>query len=102
MPGLPQAPDNSGANKQNTQTAEDQGNSPADRELAAKIRKSVTDDKALSTYAHNVKIIVNNGAVTLRGPVRADAEKLAIGNKATYIAGTSKVTNELTVAPDTK
>jgi len=102
MPGLPQAPDNTGANKNNAKTAEDQGTSPADRELAAKIRKSVTDDKALSTYAHNVKIIVNNGAVTLRGPVRGDSEKLAIGNKATSIAGTSKVSNELTIAPDTK
>ena len=102
MPSLPQAPDNTGVNKNKTQTAEDQGTSPADRELAAKIRKSVTDDKALSTYAHNVKIIVNNGAVTLQGPVRADSEKMAIGNKATAIAGTSKVTNELTIAPDNK
>ena len=101
-----QAPDNTKTNQRDRApgavTADQQKLNKADQEVAQKIRKAVNADKSLSTYAHNVKIIVNNGAVTLRGPVRADSEKLAIGNKATSIAGTSKVTNELTVAPDTK
>lgn len=38
----------------------------------AKIRKAITADKTLSTYAHNVKIITLNGTVTLKGPVTSD------------------------------
>ena len=74
----------------------------ADRELARKIRKSVVDDKSLSTYAHNVKIIARDGTVTLRGPVRTEAEKEEIGKKAIAIAGMAKVTNELEIAPPKK
>jgi osmotically-inducible protein OsmY len=100
-PALPQAPDNTAQNKKDPgATAQDQGTTPADIELARKIRSSVTDDKGLSTYAHNVKIIVNNGAVTLRGPVRSSTERVAIESKAAAIAGAAKITNELTVTPD--
>ena len=80
-------------------TADQQKENPADRELAQKIRQSVVGDKSLSTYAHNVKIVAQNGQVTLKGPVRSDAEKTAIEAKATEIAGAGKVTNEITVAP---
>ena len=80
-------------------TADQQKENAADRELAQKIRQSVVGDKSLSTYAHNVKIVAQNGQVTLKGPVRSDAEKTAIEAKATEIAGAGKVTNEITVAP---
>jgi len=40
-----------------------------------KIRKAVMDDKSLSTSAHNVKIIAQDGKVTLKGPVKTDEEK---------------------------
>jgi hyperosmotically inducible protein len=70
-----------------------------DRELAAKVRKAITDDKTLSTYAHNVKVIAHDGTVTLKGPVRSDEEKNSLEAKATEVAGAGKVTNELTVAP---
>ena len=33
------------------------------------------DDKTLSTYAHNVKVVAQNGQVTLKGPVRTEDEK---------------------------
>ncbi len=56
-------------------------------------------DKSLSTYAHNVKIISQNGTVTLRGPVRSEDEKAAIEAKAKAVAGVTAVNNELTVAP---
>jgi osmotically-inducible protein OsmY len=46
-----------------------------------------------------VKIISQNGTVTLRGPVRSDEEKAAIEAKAKEIAGVTAVNNELTVAP---
>lgn len=44
-------------------------------------------DKALSTYAHNVKIISQNGTVTLKGPVRSEDEKQAIEAKTNEVAG---------------
>src|SRR5215204_1585744 len=49
-----------------------------DRDIMQKIRKSVMDDKSLSTYAHNVKIVSQRGKVTLKGPVRSDEEKKTI------------------------
>jgi osmotically-inducible protein OsmY len=56
-------------------------------------------DKSLSTYAHNVKIIVQDGLVTLKGPVRSDDESQAIQAKAQQIAAAATVHNEMTVAP---
>jgi len=46
-----------------------------------------------------VKIITQNGSVTLKGAVKSEDEKQAIESKATEIAGTGKVNNELQVAP---
>ena len=57
------------------------------------------EDKSLSTYAHNVKIISQNGMVTLKGPVRSDEEKSAVEAKAAEIAGKDKVTSQLEVKP---
>ena len=83
-------------------TADQQKMNAADGELARKIRKSVVDDKTLSTYAHNVKIIARDGMVVLRGPVRSGQEKEEIGKKAIAIAGMAKVSNELELAPPKK
>jgi hyperosmotically inducible protein len=94
------APDNSAQNKGQTDTAEQQGSSPQDRALARKIRRSIMDDNTLSTYAKNVKIIVRDGAVTLKGPVTTEDEKKKIGDLATQaVSGADKVTNELTIKP---
>jgi hyperosmotically inducible protein len=93
-----QQPDNTSANKQQAPTADQQKETAADRELAQKIRKSIVDDKSLSTYGHNVKVIVRNGMVTLKGPVQSEDEKKNIGAKAADVAGgANKVQNELTV-----
>jgi len=56
-------------------------------------------DKSLSTYAHNVKIISQNGMVTLRGPVRSEDERRAIEADATAVVGQEKVTDELEIKP---
>ena len=102
--GAQTAPDNTKVNKadraKGSVTADQQKETPADRELTKKIRDAVVSDKDLSTYAHNVKIVTQNGQVTLKGPVRSEAEKKSIAAKATEIAGAGKVTNEITVAPD--
>jgi len=98
---MAQAPDNSKTNRldreQGAITADQQAENQADRDLARKIRKSIMDDKSLSTYAHNVKIIARSGTVTLKGPVRSEEEKTALEAKAIEIAGAANVKDELTV-----
>lgn len=97
-PVASQQPDNTAANKANKDANTDQqASNPADRELAKKIRRSNMEDKSFSTYAHNVKLIVRDGEVTLKGPVTSDDEKAAIEAKATAILGADKVQNQLNV-----
>ena len=92
------SPDNSARNKSHMTTADQQSETASDRVLTQKIRKSIIADKSLSTYGHNEKIITKDGAVTLKGPVRSDAEKQSIGDKAAEVAGgADKVNNQLTV-----
>jgi hypothetical protein len=61
------APDNSNQNKNQNPTADNQSNAQSDRMTTAKIRKAITADKTLSTYAHNVKIITLNGGRNPQG-----------------------------------
>jgi osmotically-inducible protein OsmY len=100
-----QAPDNSKTNKQEqnkTQTADQAKNGKSDLQLMKQIRSAVVKDKTLSTYAHNVKIVAAGGKVTLKGPVKTADEKSAVVQKATEVAGEGNVTDELTVAGDSK
>ena len=80
-------------------TADQQKENAGDRELTQKIRRSLMQDKALSTYAHNVKIVAQDGQVTLKGPVRSEEEKKTVEAKATEVAGAGKVTNQMSIAP---
>jgi hyperosmotically inducible periplasmic protein len=80
-------------------TADQQKENQPDRELARQIRRSIIQDKSLSSSAHNVKIIAQNGTVTLKGPVRSDEEKTVVEAKAAEIAGADKVTSQLEVKP---
>jgi hyperosmotically inducible protein len=87
-----QAPDNTGRNKdQANPTADNQKMNAPDREMTQKIRKAIHQDKALSTYAHNIKIIGQDGKVTLRGPVRSEDEKNNLQAKAVAAAGDGNV-----------
>ena len=97
----PQAvPDNMKRNKdQSEPTADQQKMNPADRAITQKIRKAIHQDKSLSTYAHNIKVITQNGKVTLRGPVRSEEEKNNLQAKAVAVAGAENVTSQLEVAP---
>ena len=83
----------------NEPTADQQKENPSDRQLTTQIRRAIVKDKSLSTTAHNVKIIAQNGNVTLKGAVKNDTEKQAIEAKAAKIAGEGKVNSELQVAP---
>jgi osmotically-inducible protein OsmY len=80
-------------------TADQQKNGQSDLELTRQIRRSIVQDASLSTYAHNVKIISQNGKVTLKGPVRSDDEKQAIEAKASEVAGKDNIVSELTIVP---
>ena len=74
-----QAPDNTTVNKRDRDpgqaTADQQKENRSDRDLTKQIRQSIMADKSLSTYAHNVKIISQNGTVTLKGPVKSTTKR---------------------------
>lgn len=80
-----------------TLTPLDQGNSQADVDTTAAIRKEVIADNSLSVNAQNVKIITHKGQVTLRGPVNTAEEKRLIGEIADRIARPGNVDNQLEV-----
>ena len=79
-------------------TSEEQGNGKSDVQLTASIRHSIVADNSLSTYAHNVKIVVQNGVVTLKGPVRTNDEKTAIEAKAAAVVGPEHVVDQMEIA----
>lgn len=97
------APDNTKVNTRDRApqavTADQQKETPADREISRKIRRALVTDKSLSTYAHNVKVITQDGMVTLKGPVRSEEEKDAVAAKASTIVKKNQITNQLTIAP---
>jgi len=94
-------PDNTDVNVQDrrgeTLTPGDQSERAADRTLTQRIRQAIVADESLSTTAKNVKIIMLNGVVTLRGPVHSLQEKGSIEATAQYIAGTKNVDNQLEI-----
>jgi|SRR5579864_1285553 len=95
-------PDNTKVNERDRNagevTADQQKVNATDRELTKNIRRSIVADKSLSTYAHNIKIVSQNGAVTLKGPVKSDNEKKAVLAKAVAVAGSpDRVTDQISV-----
>ena len=83
----------------NEATADQQKANRSDREITQQIRKSIASDKSLSPNGHNVKVITQNGMVTLKGPVPSEEERKAVEEKAAEVAGGDKVTNEIDVQP---
>jgi osmotically-inducible protein OsmY len=96
-------PDNTRVNKQDREpgavTADQQKDNRSDRELTRQVRRAITKDKSMSTYARNVKIVAQHGKVTLKGPVRSDDEKKAIEAKAAEVAGEGNVDSQIRIAP---
>jgi hyperosmotically inducible protein len=83
----------------NEPTADQQQNNRSDRDITQQVRKAIVADKSFSSYAHNIKVVTQNGQVTLKGPVRSEEEKHAVEAKAAEVAGEGKVNSELTVKP---
>jgi hyperosmotically inducible protein len=95
------AADNTAQNsrdKSATPTADQAGQSKPDIDLAQQIRKAITGDSALSTNAHNCKVIVQDGVVTLAGPVASADERASVERIAAGVAGSAKIVNQLEVA----
>ena len=95
-------PDNTQVNMRdrnaNEVTADQQKDNKSDRDMAKEIRHSIITDKSLSSYAHNIKIIIRGGEVTLKGPVRSAHEKHVIIDKAVAVAGNAdKITDQISI-----
>jgi hyperosmotically inducible protein len=93
---------NKGDQKPGAVTADQQKSNATDRDLTARIRRSIMANKSLSAYAHNIKIVSQNAIVTLKGPVRSDDEVRTIMASAVEIAGADNVVNQLIVQPSSK
>ena len=98
------SPDNTQSNladqkAENPTSADQQKNNSSDIQTTRAIRQALMHDNNLSTYAHNVKVITQNGEVTLKGPVKTAEERDEVQAKAGEIAGPEKVTNQITVQP---
>jgi hyperosmotically inducible protein len=98
----PTQPDNTKVNTSDRSagavTADQQKSNAMDMKLTKSIRQSIMADKSLSTYAHNVKIVSQNGVVTLKGPVKSDTEKATIIAKAVAVTGNAnKVTDQISI-----
>ncbi|XZE19720.1 BON domain-containing protein [Pirellulaceae bacterium SH449] len=93
--------DNSAVNQRDrsssAKTPLDQNENQKDIDITANIRKQVVATK-MSINAQNVKIMTQNGQVTLRGPVATLDEKAQIETIARKIAGETKVDSQLEVA----
>lgn len=103
------ASDTSGAKRDNAEvnvrdrsdaakTPLDQNENKADIGITANIRQRVVDTK-MSVNAQNVKIITQDGKVTLRGPVKSEDEKMQVDKIAHDVAGPANVINQLEVQP---
>jgi len=93
--------DNTGVNVRDrddkTLTPPDQLENETDLALTKAVRQALVGDDVLSFDAENVKIISQNGKVTLRGPVKDQHEKDLIESKAKAVAGVTSVDNQLEV-----
>jgi hyperosmotically inducible protein len=78
-------------------TPMDQSNAAPDLAITQHIRREVVRNDALSTNAHNVKIVTQDGIVTLRGPVKTAAEKREIAQIAQQAPGVQRVDDRLEV-----
>lgn len=80
-----------------TKTPQDQTNRAQDRERLAAVRRVIVGDKSLSTQAKNVKVLVEGGVVTLRGPVKSADEKAKVESLAKNVKGITSTVNQLDV-----
>lgn len=94
------SPDNTEVNKRDrderTKTPLDQSLTKADQEITRAIRKLIMQQE-LSMNGKNVKVITQNGEVTLRGPVESRAEVEKIVSLAKTVPSVKALHNQLEV-----
>jgi osmotically-inducible protein OsmY len=100
---VPSEVDNTGRNVRDrddaTLTPADQSNSALDLELTKSIRQGITSNDEMSLQARNVKVISQDGVVTLRGPVETEEERASIEALARN-AGATRIDNQLEIDRD--
>ena len=79
------------------QTSGDQSNSSSDLKITQAIRQALVKDRELSTTAKNIKVITENGQVTLRGSVKNVQEKARVDQLAKSAAGGAHIVDQLDV-----
>jgi osmotically-inducible protein OsmY len=94
-------PDNTAINERDrsndAQTSGDQSNSSSDLKITQAIRQALVKDGELSLTAKNIKVITENGQVTLRGPVKNVQEKARVDQLAKSAAGGAHIVDQLDV-----
>jgi osmotically-inducible protein OsmY len=80
-----------------TKTSGDQSNNSADLKITQAIRQALMKDDQLSATAKNIKVITDNGQVTLRGPVKNAQEKARVAQLAKSAAGGARIVDQLDV-----
>lgn len=88
---------NYGDSRKESPTPQVQSEKKVDIAKLQSIRKALVNDKSLSTSAKNVKVVVIDGTVTLRGVVDSATEKAKVASVAKQYADDSKVLDELDV-----
>lgn len=62
------------------------------------IRQSIQSDKSVSPDARRVKVVSQNGSVTLTGPVLSELDKRSVGEDAEAVMGSpDKISNQTAV-----
>lgn len=93
--------DNTATNKRDrsgeTKTSGDQSNNSRDLKITQAIRQALMKDGQLSTTAKNIKVITENGQVTLRGTVKNVQEKARVDRLAKSVAGGTHIVDQLDV-----
>ena len=96
-------PDNTKNNmrdrKMDTITPGDQSNAKADIDVTANIRRTLVSDSTLSMSAKNVKVVTENGVVTLRGVVKSTDERDRVEAAARANGQGYRIDDQLEVAP---
>ncbi len=70
----------------------------SDRLLSANIRQAIKSDKSISGYARRVKVVSENGIVTLTGRVLSELDKTSIEEDAEAVMGRTDRINNRTIA----
>ncbi len=78
-------------------TAQDQSTQQKDLEITREIRQGLMSKKDLSTRAHNLTIVSENGLVTLRGTVPTNEEKTTVEQMARGVSGVASLNSLIQV-----